>query len=87
MTFVPNEDRILIEPHESNGIIGSIIIPDAFKEKPDKGIILAVGDWEMKYKPGDKVIYGKYAGTPIRVDGKDCLIVRLSDIFGGVDAF
>jgi chaperonin GroES len=62
-----------------------IIIPDTAKEKPQKGKVVAVGggkkDEPMTVKVGDSVLYGKYAGTEITVDGKDYLIMRESDIF------
>ncbi|GAA4275750.1 co-chaperone GroES [Aquimarina mytili] len=65
---------------------GGIIIPDSAKEKPQKGIILAVGkgkkDEPMTVKVGDTVLYGKYSGTEITIEGIDALIMKESDIFG-----
>lgn len=65
--------------------MGGIIIPDTAKEKPQRGKVIAAGagkkDEPMTVKPGDTVLYGKYAGTEITVDGKDYLIMRESDIF------
>ena len=62
----------------------SDIIPDTAKEKPQRGIVVAVGngkkDEPMTVKPGDTVLYGKYAGTELAVDGKDYLIMKESDI-------
>ncbi len=65
---------------------GGIIIPDTAKEKPQKGIVLAVGkgkkDEPMTVKVGDGVLYGKYSGTEITIEGIDALIMKESDIFG-----
>jgi chaperonin GroES len=64
---------------------GGIIIPDTAKEKPQKGTVVAVGpgkkDEPTTVKVGDKVLYGKYAGTEINIDGKEYLIMRESDIY------
>lgn len=81
----PLEDRVLVEPFEAEEKTASgIIIPDTAKEKPQKGKIVAAGkgtkDVEMQVKVGDTVLYGKYAGTELNVDGKDYLIMRQSDI-------
>lgn len=85
LKFKPLEDRVLIEPQEAEVKTASgIYIPDTAKEKPLKGKIVAVGagkkDVEMEVKVGDTVLYGKYSGTEIQVDGKDYLIMRQSDI-------
>lgn len=82
----PLADRVLIEPAKAEEKTASgIIIPDTAKEKPHKGSILAVGngkkDEPLTVKVGDTVLYGKYAGTEIIVDGKEYLIMRESDIF------
>jgi len=82
----PLADRVLVEPAVAESKTASgIIIPDTAKEKPQKGIIIAVGggkkDEPMTVKVGDQVLYGKYSGTEIAVDGKDYLIMRESDIF------
>jgi len=81
----PLADRVLVEPAAAEQkTAGGIIIPDTAKEKPQKGTIVAVGngkkDEPMTVKVGDSVLYGKYAGTEISVDGKDYLIMRESDI-------
>jgi len=82
----PLADRVLVEaaPAETK-TAGGLIIPDTAKEKPMKGKVLAVGngkvDEPMTVKVGDTVLYGKYAGTEIQVDGKDLLIMRESDIY------
>ncbi|MDZ4663892.1 MAG: co-chaperone GroES [Bacteroidota bacterium] len=82
----PLADRVLVEPAEAETkTAGGIIIPDTAKEKPQRGKVVAVGngkpDEPMTVKVGDTVLYGKYAGTEIQVDGKDLLIMRESDIF------
>ncbi len=89
INFKPNEDRVLVEaaPAEQKTASG-LIIPDTAKEKPQKGKVIA-GDDGLKDKPvtvkvGDQVLYGKYSGTEITIDGKEYLIMRNSDIFGTV---
>lgn len=82
----PLADRVIVEPAEAEEKTASgIIIPDTAKEKPQQGKIVAVGagkkDEPMTVKVGDKVLYGKYAGTEIKHNGKDYLIMRESDIF------
>ncbi len=82
----PLADRVLVEPEQAEEkTAGGIIIPDTAKEKPQKGTIMACGegkkDEPITVKPGDKVLYGKYAGTEITIDGKDYLIMRESDIY------
>jgi chaperonin GroES len=81
----PLADRVLVEPAAAEQkTAGGIIIPDTAKEKPQKGSVVAVGngkkDEPMTVKVGDQVLYGKYAGTEINVEGKDYLIMRESDI-------
>lgn len=81
----PLADRVLVEPAAAESkTVGGIIIPDTAKEKPQKGIVVAVGpgkkDEPLMVKEGDQVLYGKYSGTEISVDGKDYLIMRESDI-------
>lgn len=85
MNIKPLADRVLIEPVAAETkTIGGIIIPDTAKEKPLQGTIMAVGngtkDEEMVLKEGDKVLYGKYAGTEIEHEGKKYLIMRQSDV-------
>jgi chaperonin GroES len=85
--FKPNEDRVLVEPAPAEEKTTSgIIIPDTAKEKPQKGKVVATGeglkDKPVTVKVGDQILYGKYAGTEITIDGKDYLIMRNSDIFG-----
>ena len=81
----PLADRVLIEPMQAEEKTASgIIIPDTAKEKPQKGTVVAVGpgttDEKMEVKKGDLVLYGKYSGTEISVDGTDYLIMKQSDI-------
>lgn len=81
----PLADRVLIEPKEAEIKTASgIYIPDTAKEKPQQGTVLAAGpgkkDETMEVKVGDVVLYGKYAGTEVTVDGKQYLIVKQSDI-------
>lgn len=81
----PLSDRVLIEPVAAETKTASgIYIPDTAKEKPQKGIVVAVGsgkkDHEMTVKIGDTVLYGKYAGTELKFDGADYLIMREDDI-------
>jgi len=82
----PLADRVLVEPAPAESTTASgIIIPDTAKEKPQRGTVVAVGtgkiDEPMTVKEGDTVLYGKYAGTELQVEGKDYLIMRESDIF------
>jgi chaperonin GroES len=85
MSVKPLADRVLVKPAAAEEkTVGGIIIPDSAKEKPLKGEIIAVGngtkDEEMVLKKGDKVLYGKYAGTEIELDGEQFLIMRQSDV-------
>ena len=82
----PLADRVIIEPAAAEEKTASgIIIPDTAKEKPQKGSVVAVGDGKkdepITVKVGDNVLYGKYAGTEVTIDGKEYLIMRESDIF------
>lgn len=90
MTIRPLSDRVLIEPAEAEvKTAGGIIIPDSAKEKPLKGKVVATGngtkDEEMVVKIGDTVLYGKYAGTEIEVEGAKYLMMRQSDILAIVE--
>ncbi len=81
----PLADRVLVEPSQAEEkTSGGIIIPDTAKEKPQKGTVKAVGpgkkDEPMTVKEGDTVLYGKFAGTEITIEGDDYLIMRESDI-------
>jgi chaperonin GroES len=81
----PLADRVVVEPKAAEEKTASgIYIPDTAKEKPQRGIIVATGngtkDVVMEVKTGDEVLYGKYAGTEINIDGVDYLIMKQSDI-------
>jgi len=85
MNIKPLADRVLIKPTPAEETtLSGIIIPDSAKEKPLRGTVLATGegtkDEEMVVKDGDQVLYGKYAGTEIELDGEKYLIMRQSDI-------
>lgn len=86
MNIKPLADRVVVKPAEAETTTKSgLIIPDTAKEKPQRGTIVAVGngkkDEPLTVKVGDTVLYGKYAGTEIAVDGADYLIMRESDVF------
>ena len=85
----PLADRVIVSPMEKETMKGGIIIPDTAKEKPQQGKIVAVGPGSVsdsgervapEVKKGDIVLYGKYAGTEVNVDGNDYLILRESDV-------
>ncbi|MFT4224087.1 co-chaperone GroES [Dysgonomonas sp.] len=85
MSIKPLADRVLVKPAAAEEkSVGGIIIPDTAKEKPLKGEVIAVGngtkDEDMIVKPKDQVLYGKYAGTEIELEGEVYLIMRQSDI-------
>ncbi len=82
----PLADRVLVAPAEAETkTAGGIIIPDTAKEKPQRGTVIAVGtgkkDEPMTVKVGDTILYGKYSGTEISVEGNDYLIMKESDIY------
>ncbi len=89
--FTPLHDRVLIRRvEEAETVRGGIIIPDSAKEKPQEGIVLAVGTGKFEkgqtiplaVKEGERVLFGKYAGTEIKIDGEELLIVREEEILG-----
>jgi len=92
MAFTPLHDRVLVERVEGEEkTAGGLIIPDSAKEKPAEGLVVAVGagakdeDGEriaLDVKTGDKILFGKWSGTEVSVDGKDLLIMKESDILG-----
>jgi len=92
MAFTPLHDRVLVERTESEEkTAGGLIIPDSAKEKPAEGVVVAVGagardeDGDriaMDVKEGDRILFGKWSGTEITVDGKELLIMKESDIMG-----
>ena len=88
MKVQPLDDRVLVLPLDSEEKAGSIIIPDTAKEKPVVGVVKAVGtDEELKemIKVGDKVVYGKYAGEELKVDGEKHLLISRSDLLAIVE--
>ncbi|MDR2805766.1 MAG: co-chaperone GroES [Dysgonamonadaceae bacterium] len=89
MNIKPLADRVLIKPAAAEEkTVGGIIIPDSAKEKPLKGEVMAVGngakDEPMVLKAGDTVLYGKYAGTEIEIEGAQYLIMRQSDVLATI---
>ncbi len=89
--FKPLADRVLVKPLEAEQITkGGIVIPDTAKEAPAEGEIVALGDGKMKdgksyqfsVKKGDKVVYSKYAGDELKVDGKEYKVMKEEDILG-----
>lgn len=86
LNIKPLADRVVVEPAAAEEkTAGGIYIPDTAKEKPQRGIVVAVGngkpDEPMTVKEGDAVLYGKFSGTEISLEGKDYLIMRESDLF------
>jgi len=85
VSIKPLADRVLVEPREAEEKTASgLLIPNSAKEKPQRGTVVATGpgkkDEPMEVKVGDEVLYGKYSGTEISVEGTDYLIMRVSDI-------
>lgn len=88
----PLGNRVIVEPIEQDDVTASgIVLPDSAKEKPQQGVILAAGPGErddkgariaLDVKEGDKVLFAKYAGTELKLDGKKLLILRESDLLG-----
>lgn len=95
MKIKPLQDRILVKRiEEEEKTKGGIIIPDAAKEKPQEAIVVAVGDGKvldngqklaLTVRVGDKILFGKYSGTEIKVDGEEHLILREDDVLGIVE--
>jgi chaperonin GroES len=95
MKVKPLGDRVLVKPIEEKEVKrGNIIIPDTAKEKPQQGEVIAVGKGKvtddgkvipMEVKVGDKVLYGKYSGTEIKIDGVEYLILHQDDILGIIE--
>jgi chaperonin GroES len=85
LSIKPLADRVVVEPAAAETKTASgIIIPDSAKEKPQEGVVVAIGtgkkDEPLTVKVGDKVLYGKYSGTELKLSGKEYLIMRESDI-------
>ena len=90
MKLKPLADRVIIQPAAAEEVtVAGIIIPDSAKEKPLKGTVLAVGtgtkDEEMVLKEGDTVLYGKYAGTEVELDGEKVIIMRQNEVLAVVE--
>jgi chaperonin GroES len=96
MRFRPLHDRVVIRRIEEEAkTAGGIIIPDTAKEKPMEGEVLAIGPGArdengtlrpLDVKPGDRVLFGKWSGTEVRIDGEEVLIMKESDIMGVIEA-
>lgn len=92
MNFKPLFDKVLVERVEAESkTAGGLIIPDTAKEKPMQGKVIAVGPGshnehgqliQMTVKPGDVVLFGKWSGSEVKLDGKDYLVIKESDIIG-----
>ncbi len=82
MKVIPLGDRVLVKPDESETKSpGGIIIPDAAREKTHQGYVIEIGDGkEVSVKPGQKVMYNKYGGTSIKIDGEEHLILKTEDL-------
>ena len=95
MGIRPLHDRVMVEPlGAEEKTAGGIIIPDTAQEKPQEGKIVAVGNGargedgkvqKLDVKKGDTILYGKWSGTEVKVDGKDLLIIKESDIMGIIE--
>ena len=95
MQIRPLHDRVLVEPLDAEEkTAGGIIIPDTAKEKPMEGKIISVGNGNkgedgkvtpLDVKKGDRILYGKWSGTEVKVEGKDYLIMKESDIMGIIE--
>ena len=96
MKFRPLHDRVVVKRIDADEKTkGGIIIPDTAKEKPQEGEIVAAGPGArneqgqlvpLDVKPGDRVLFGKWSGTEVKIDGKDLLIMKESDLLGIIDA-
>ena len=95
MGFRPLHDRVLVRRVEAEEkTAGGIIIPDSAKEKPQEGEVVAVGPGarddsgtlvELSVRAGDRILFGKWSGTEVKIDGEDLLIMKESDILGVID--
>ena len=95
MKFRPLHDRVLVRRVEAEEkTAGGIIIPDTAKEKPQEGEVVAVGDGardddgdriKLDVKKGDKILFGKWSGTEVKVEGEDLIIMKESDILGIIE--
>lgn len=93
MNIRPLHDRVIIERIEQNKSAGGIVIPDTVGDKPQRGKVLAAGPGKeengsirkLGVKVGDEVLFGKYSGTEVKVNGKDLLVMREEDIMGVIE--
>jgi chaperonin GroES len=95
MNFKPLHDRVVVKRIESDTkTAGGLIIPDSAKEKPQEGEVIAVGEGARKdsgelipmaVKAGDRILFGKWSGTEVKIDGQDLLIMKESDILGVIE--
>ncbi|HUU21530.1 MAG TPA: co-chaperone GroES [Phycisphaerae bacterium] len=95
MAVKPLDDRVLVKQSEAEDVTaGGIVLPDTAKEKPQRGTVVAVGPGklldsgkrgEMGLRKGDQVFYGKYAGTEVKVDGQEYVILRESDVLAVIE--
>ncbi|MCP4694073.1 MAG: co-chaperone GroES [Desulfobacterales bacterium] len=95
MKLKPLQDRVLVQRvEEETKTKGGIIIPDSAKEKPAEGKVVAVGDGkvaddgsriELQLKEGDRILFGKYSGTEVKIEGEEYLIMREDDVLGIVE--
>lgn len=95
MKLRPLQDRIIVQRvEEESKTKGGIIIPDSAKEKPAEGVVISVGKGKvaedgklipMEVKAGDRILFGKYAGTEVKVEGEEYLIMREDDVLGIID--
>lgn len=92
--FKPLGDRVAVKPQPAEEkTAGGLYVPDTAKEKPQRGTVVAVGEGrvengeriQLSVKEGDSVLYGKYAGTEITLDGEDLLIMKESDLLGRIE--
>ena len=95
MAVKPLDDRVLVQQSEAEEVsAGGIVLPDTAKEKPQRGKVVATGPGKLldtgkrgkpSLKKGDEVFYGKYAGTEVKIDGKEYVILRESDVLAVVE--
>jgi len=94
VNLTPLHDRVVVRRiEEKESVKGGIIIPDSAKEKQQEGEVIAVGSGKrekgeripLDVKPGDRVLFGKYSGTEVKIDGEDRLILREDDILGVIE--
>ena len=90
----PLHDRIIVERIEERTTVGGIVIPDTVGEKPQRGLIMAVGpgkevdgkNHKLSVEVGDEVLFGKYSGTEVQIDGKNLLVMREEDVMGVIES-